>query len=160
MEITPEQFRHVIGHMPTGVTIVTAMSPDGPIGMSANAVTSLSLEPPLMLLCPAKSSTTWPGIRAARRFCINVMAGHHADLVRRFSRRGIDRFADLELTPRQGGPALGDAVAWIDCSIRGEYDGGDHHVVVADVLHLDAAADSVPLVFFRGGYGSFQPDGS
>src|SRR3954463_2585218 len=87
-EVSPVEFRRVLGHLPTGVTVLAAFRPDDePIGMAANSVTSVSLAPPMILLCPAKSSTTWPGIRAAGRFCINVMAEHHEGLCRRFAAR-------------------------------------------------------------------------
>jgi flavin reductase (DIM6/NTAB) family NADH-FMN oxidoreductase RutF len=153
--VGPDAFRHVLGHLPTGVTIVTAHGPDGPAGMAANSVTSVSLDPPLILVCPAKSSTTWPSIRAAGRFCVNVMAGHHEDLCRRFARRGTDRFAGISWTDRPTGPALDDAVAWIECDVRDEHDAGDHTIVVAGVVAIEAASDAEPLVFFRGRYGTF-----
>jgi 3-hydroxy-9,10-secoandrosta-1,3,5(10)-triene-9,17-dione monooxygenase reductase component len=154
--IEPEIFREVLGNLPTGVTVVTATSPDGPVGMACNSVASVSLEPPLISLCPAKSSTTWPSIHAAGSFCINVMASHHEDATRSFARRGIDRFGDLEVHTRVGGPALSDAVAWIDCRIRDQHDAGDHLIIVADVLSLEASPNSDPLVFFRGRYGGFE----
>jgi 3-hydroxy-9,10-secoandrosta-1,3,5(10)-triene-9,17-dione monooxygenase reductase component len=76
-EIAGEAFRQVLGHLPTGVTVITAWAEHEPTGMAANSVTSVSLDPPLVLFCPAKSSTTWPHIRQSGRFCVNVMAGHH-----------------------------------------------------------------------------------
>jgi flavin reductase (DIM6/NTAB) family NADH-FMN oxidoreductase RutF len=153
--ITGDRFRHVLGHLPTGVTVVTAHGPDGPVGMAANSVTSLSLDPPMILLCPARSSSTWPEIRAAGRFCVNVMAGHHEEVTRQFARRGEDRFTGVPVSERPAGPALDDAVAWLECRLRDEHEGGDHTIVVADVLAIEAAAEALPLVFFRGRYGSF-----
>jgi 3-hydroxy-9,10-secoandrosta-1,3,5(10)-triene-9,17-dione monooxygenase reductase component len=153
--IDPAEFRRVLGHLPTGVTVLTAYGEDGPVGMAANSVASVSLEPPLVLHCPAKSSTTWPLLRAARKFCVNVMSGHHAELTRRFAMKGIDRFAGLQCVETATGPALVEAVAWIQCSIRDEHDAGDHHIVVADVLELDAFEERDPLLFFRGRYGTF-----
>jgi 3-hydroxy-9,10-secoandrosta-1,3,5(10)-triene-9,17-dione monooxygenase reductase component len=148
--------RRLLGHLPTGVTVLTARTEDEPVGMVANSVTSVSLDPPLMLVCPAKSSTTWPSIRAARGFCINVMAGHHEDVCRRFAVKGArDRFDDVSWHVRRGAPALDDAVAWIDCAIRDEHDAGDHTIVVADVMGIEAAEEVEPLVFFRGRYGTF-----
>lgn len=157
VEISAEQFRRVLGHLPTGVTVVTARTPGGPVGMAANSVTSLSLRPPLILFCPARISETWPRIRAAGRVCVNVVAGHREDLTRQFSRRGIDRFAGISWHARDGGPALDDAVAWIECTVRAEHDGGDHTIVVLDVRRLEAAPACEPLVFFRGAYGTFVP---
>ena len=154
--IDPDRFRQVLGHLATGVTVVTAYGPDGPVGMAANSVTSVSLDPPLVLVCPAKSSTTWPAIRAAGEFCVNVMAGHHEEICRRFALQGVDRFAGVAWSERAAGPALDDAVAWVECAIRDEHDAGDHTIVVASVLGLGAAEDAAPLVFFRGRYGTFS----
>ncbi len=127
--------------------------------MSANSVTSVSLDPPLILVCPSKSSDTWPLIRAAGRFCISVMASQHEHLIRRFAQRNIDRFAGVECIERPSGIGLPDACAWIDCAMRDEHDAGDHTIVVADVLAIQAAEEAEPLVFFRGQYGRFvAPD--
>ena len=146
--------------MPSGisrpaVTVLTAYGEDGPVGMAANSVASVSLDPPLVLFCPAKSSTTWPSLRTAGKFCVNVMSGHHAELVLRFAARDTDRFSGLTYSEGGAGPALDEAVAWIQCSIRDEHDAGDHTIVVADVLGLDAFEEWDPLVFFRGRYGTF-----
>ncbi len=157
--IDPQDFRHVLGHLPTGVAAITADGPAGPTGLTANSVTSVSLDPPLILFCPAKSSTTWPEIRAIGHFCVNVLAGHHEELCRQFARKDADRFASVSHSPRPGGPGLDEAVAWIDCRLRDEHDAGDHTIVVADVLGIEAAGDAEPLVFFRGAYGSFRRQG-
>ena len=153
--IDPKRFRSVLGHLPTGVTAITAYGEDGPEGMAANAVTSVSLDPPLILFCPAKTSTTWPRIRAAGRFCVNVMADHHAEAARQLSLRGTDRFAGIELEDRPAGPAIADAVAWIECEIEAEHDAGDHTVVIARVLAVEARPEASALVFFRGRFGRF-----
>lgn len=158
-EIAAEQFRHVLGHLPTGVTVVTARGPEAPLGMAVNSFGSVSLDPPLVLFCPAKSSTTWPQIRHAGCFCVNVMAGHHEQAARRFARAGADRFAGLAYVDRPTGPALCDAVAWIECALHDEHDAGDHTIVVASVLAIEAAAAGDPLVFFRGRYGTFAAPG-
>jgi flavin reductase (DIM6/NTAB) family NADH-FMN oxidoreductase RutF len=149
-------FRQVMGHLPTGVTIVAGYDADGAIGMAANSVTSVSLDPPLVLFCPAKSSRTWPLIRASGMFCVNVMAGHHEAATRRFSLRGIDRFEGIDYTEKPCGPALTDAVAWIECTIQDEHEAGDHTIVVAQVQRLEtSSSEARPLVFFRGAYGTF-----
>lgn len=154
--ITGRQLRRVLGHLPTGVTVVTAAGPRGPIGMAANSVTSVSLDPPLLLFCPGKDSTTWPLIRSAGSFCVNIMAHNHEALTRRFAQRQVDRFAGVSVVARPGGPALLDALAWIDCSIRDEHDAGDHTIVVADVLAIETGGPAEPLIFYRGCYGRFS----
>jgi 3-hydroxy-9,10-secoandrosta-1,3,5(10)-triene-9,17-dione monooxygenase reductase component len=148
-------FREVLGHLPTGVAIVTARAGDARVGLACNSVTSVSLEPPLVGFCAANTSTTWPEIRRAGRFCINVLADCHAEAARRFAQRGIDRFAALSWHDRAGGPAIDDAVAWIDCNAYAEHEAGDHVIVVGEVMALAARPDAPPLVFYRGAYGSF-----
>ena len=154
-EIGPDEFRRVLGQLPTGVTVLTAFAGGSPVGMAANSVTSVSLDPPLLLACPARTSETWPLLREAGRFCVNVLGASHGELARRFSRRGIDRFDGVEWTPRNAGPALPDAVAWIECALRSEHDAGDHTIALADVLALEAG-EGEPLVFSRGRYGTFS----
>lgn len=153
------RFREVFGHLPTGVTVVTAHGEDGPVGMAANSVTSVSLDPPMLLLCPAKSSTTWPAIRAVGRFCVNVMAGHQAEVSRRFAERGVDRYQQVTFGAHEAGPILDGALAWVACELRDEHDAGDHTIVVADVVALEISAEGDPLIFFRGRYGTFSVPG-
>lgn len=156
VQIDPAHFRQVLGHLPTGVTVIAAHGRHGPVGMAANSVTSVSLDPPLILLCPAKSSSTWPEIRAVGSLCVNVMAEHHEEVTRQFAGREADRFSGIDYTSRPTGPALCDAVAWIECTIHDEHDAGDHTIVVARVVAIEAAPNAEPLVFFRGRYGSFR----
>jgi 3-hydroxy-9,10-secoandrosta-1,3,5(10)-triene-9,17-dione monooxygenase reductase component len=156
LRIDSERFREVLGHLPTGVTVITAHHRDGPVGMSSNSFTSVSLDPPLILFCPAKSSTTWPRIRESGSFCVNIFAAHHEQASRQFSRVGVDRFAGVSWHERPAGPALDDAVAWIECTIDAEHEAGDHLIVVGAVRRLEVRdAEVEPLVFFRGRYGSF-----
>lgn len=155
--MTQREFRRVLGHLPTGVTVITGQGDTGPAGMAANSVTSVSLDPPLVLFCPSRSSETWPELRHAGRFTINVMAHHHGELTVRFAAKGIDRFAGLDCLEGAAGPRLRDAIAWIDCGLRDEHDAGDHTIVVADVLAIQSGSEEAlkPLVFFRGSYGTF-----
>jgi 3-hydroxy-9,10-secoandrosta-1,3,5(10)-triene-9,17-dione monooxygenase reductase component len=147
----------VLGHLPTGVTVVTANGVEGPLAMSANSVTSVSLRPQLILFCPAMSSTTWPGIRDSGHFAVNIFASHHAEASRRFSERGVDRFAGIAWHAGPNGPLLDEAVAWIECAIDAIYEAGDHLIVVGAVEGLGTRAGATePLVFFRGRYGSFS----
>lgn len=148
-------FRRTLGHLPTGVTVITAHGPDGPIGMAANSVTSLSLQPPMILFCPANSSKTWPALRDVGTFCVNVMSGHHEAVTRQFAARGVDRFQGVSWTPRPAGPGLADAVAWIECKLHHEHAAGDHIIAIASVLAVEAVSDRSPLVFFQGRYGCF-----
>lgn len=154
--IPPELYRAVLGHLPTGVTVLTAFGADGLTGMAANSVTSLSLDPPLVLVCPARSSATWPDIRQAGRFCVNVLGSHHEAVCRQFAAKGGDRFGGVSWHERASGPGIDDAIAWIDVELLEEHDGGDHTIAVTRVLSLEAAEERQPLVFFRGRYGNFS----
>jgi 3-hydroxy-9,10-secoandrosta-1,3,5(10)-triene-9,17-dione monooxygenase reductase component len=155
--IEPDEFRRVLGHYPTGVAVLTAEHPEGPVGMACNSLTSVSLDPPLVAVCPAKSSDTWPAIRSTGRFLINLMADDHRETVVGFARKGIDRFESVTHHPRRCGPALDGAAAWVDCIIESEYEAGDHMIVVARVKDLETSSGSQPLVFYQGRYGTFSP---
>jgi 3-hydroxy-9,10-secoandrosta-1,3,5(10)-triene-9,17-dione monooxygenase reductase component len=151
---TAEVFRHVLGHYPTGVVVVTAMTSEGPVGMAVNSFTSVSLDPPLVLFCPARTSTTWPGLRGARAWAVNLLGGTQSDLSRQFATRAVDRFAGVSWTlAANGAPLLDDALAWLECSPETEHEAGDHTVVIARVQRLavhTTARD--PLIFFCGDY--------
>ena len=148
-------FRRVLGRFPTGVVAVCAQHREGPVGMACNSFTSVSLDPALVSFSVADSSTTWPLLRECGRVCVNVLAAHHSTVSRRFSLRGEDRFEGLGLHSRLGGPGIDDAVAWIDCALEAELEAGDHTIVVAEVLALEARTDAEALLFWDGRYGAF-----
>jgi 3-hydroxy-9,10-secoandrosta-1,3,5(10)-triene-9,17-dione monooxygenase reductase component len=132
------------------VSIVTAVGPAGPAGMTCSSVVSVSLEPPLVLFCPSKSSTTWSAMRAADHFAVNVLGGDAAAVARRFATRGDDRFAGTSWRPGQtGSPLLGDAIAWIECRTTVRHDGGDHEIVIGGVVAVETQP-GLPLVFHDG----------
>ena len=147
----------MLGHFVTGVTVITAVHDGEPAGLAVNSFTSLSLEPPLVAFCAAKSSTTWPSIQAAGRFCVNVLAEDQEDVSRLFATRGADKFRGMGWRPAESGsPILAGVLAWIDCVTDVEHDGGDHLIVVGRVLDVGVPREHKPLVFFRGGYGRFE----
>lgn len=153
--IDPIEFRRVLGHLPTGVVVVTSTVGGRPVGMACNSFTSISLDPPLVGFSVAHTSSTWPPIRSEEGFCINVLAEDHAELTRNFSRKDIDRFEGVDWTMRSSGPGLSGAVAWIDCTLWREYEAGDHMIVLGKVEAIDSAPDVSPLVFCKGTYGAF-----
>ena len=160
--VPPVLLREVLGHFASGVTVVTADTAGGPLGFTCQSFSSLSLDPPLVVFAPARTSHTWPRLREIGRFCVNVLAGHQTALSQAFARSGGDKFAGVRWTrSRHGSPVLEDVVAWIDCALWAEYDGGDHTLVVARVLDLGADPHRRPLLFHRGAYGvlSGQDDG-
>jgi 3-hydroxy-9,10-secoandrosta-1,3,5(10)-triene-9,17-dione monooxygenase reductase component len=148
---SPVAMRATLGRFCTGVTIVTAAGESGPAGFTCQAFTALSLDPPLVLLCPAKASTSWPKISTAERFTVNILGGGHEVLCRDFAASGGDKFAgrSWHVSERTGAPILPGAVAIIDCALEAEHDAGDHTVVIARVLGLKHTDDE-PLLFFRG----------
>ena len=155
------RFRRVLGHVPTGVTLITATTPVGPAGMAVNSFTSVSLDPPLISFCAAHTSTTWPLIRAAGAFSVNVLGEHSAELCRRFARKGADRFTGIRYRPgTTGAPVLPGLAASLDCESFRELDAGDHVIVLGRVVHLDADEGVRPLVFHAGRYCGLQPSES
>ncbi len=152
-EFTPVRFREVAGRFASGVTVVTGIDADGPAGFTCQSFHALSLEPPMVVFAVAHTSTSWPRIRASGRCCVNVLADTQEAVARTFAMSGIDKFASQPWRPDDdGNPILHDVLAWFSCTISGIHPGGDHEVVTADVLALDAA-DHEPLVFHRGHYG-------
>ncbi|GIU86429.1 MAG: monooxygenase [Acidimicrobiia bacterium] len=153
----PAAFRTVLGHYATGVVIVTARDGGEPVGMACNSFTSVSLEPPLVLFCAAKTSTTWPRIQRAGAWCANVLAEEDEELCRLFAQKGADRFAGVAHRPgATGAPVLDRALAFVDCRTEAEHDAGDHVIVVGRVVELGHRAEGRPLLFYRGGYGRFD----
>lgn len=130
---------------------------DGPVGFTCQAFAALSLDPPMVLLAPAKSSTSWPRIAAAGSFCVNILASDQEALARSFSVSGGDKFAGVawEGAPVTGAPLLAGVVAWAECELGQIHDSGDHELVTGRVVSL-GVGDGLPLVFYRGGFGTLS----
>jgi flavin reductase (DIM6/NTAB) family NADH-FMN oxidoreductase RutF len=173
--ITPAELRHARGHFATGVTVITSVGADGaPVGTTANAVTSLSLDPPLLLVCFDRSSQTLTALASHGAFAVNVLAERQADLSSNFARRGDA--ADWDGVPHRpgltGSPRLHGVLATLECTVESRLPGGDHEIVIGRVRHAhtaDQAADgategtggdgAVPLLFWRGRYASLGTPG-
>ncbi|HEX7095401.1 MAG TPA: flavin reductase family protein [Acidimicrobiales bacterium] len=152
------KFRQVLGHFPTGVTVITALHEGVPVGLAVGSFASLSLNPPLVLFCPGNQSSSWPKIREAGSFCVNVLSANQEHVCRVFATKEPDKFANIGWQPTAvtGSPCIDGVIAWIDCDIENIYPGGDHDIVVGRVRDLDAKDEHGPLVFYRGGYGRFE----
>jgi 3-hydroxy-9,10-secoandrosta-1,3,5(10)-triene-9,17-dione monooxygenase reductase component len=149
--IEPQDFRRVLGQFLTGVAVISAMDGEEPVGLTVGSFFSVSLAPPLVGFCVARSSKTWPVIRRSGRFCVNVLAADQEGVCRSFARTGADKFQGVGWTLSDGGsPQLDDVIAWIDCDIEVVYDAGDHEICVGHVRGLGNPRLSVPLPFFRG----------
>jgi len=148
------KYRQVLGHFPTGVTVVTAMTDDGPAGMAIGSFSSVSLDPPLVLFCPQKTSGSWNRIKGSGSFCVNILAEDQEDVSRVFASKSDDKFAEIGWKHSgNGAPRITGVLAHIDCDIHEVLDGGDHDIVLGLVTALDVSHEGGPLVFFRGGYG-------
>ncbi len=156
-EIDGRRFRTTLGQFCSGVVIATGCLDGVPAGFAAQSFTSLSLDPPLVGLCPAKTSTSWPRLRDSGRFCINILAADQKPVCDLFAKSGIDKFASIDWRPGvTGSPIITGALAYIDCELVAEHDAGDHTIAVGRVLDLDIAnPEGAPLLFFRGAYGQF-----
>ncbi|MFD4003026.1 flavin reductase family protein [Streptomyces rubiginosohelvolus] len=155
LPIAPAEFRRVLGHFASGVTVVTARDADGPTGFACQSFASLSLDPPLVTFMVARTSTTWPRIARAGVFCVNILGAEQGALCRGFAVSGADKFAGVAYgdAPATGSPLLDSVPAWIDCRIHAVHNGGDHLIVVGRVEALGAEEEGEPLLFHRGAFG-------
>jgi len=152
-------FRHVLSHFASGVVVVTGLVGGTPAGMTCQSFTSLSLDPPLVLFCPAKTSTSWPVLAQADHLCINVLASHQRELSTAFARSGTDKFAGVGWSPTpHGAPALDEASAHLEVRAETHHDGGDHSIVVCRVESLSSQADRHPLIYYRSNYHALGTD--
>ena len=156
--LAPAVLRDVLGHFVTGITVVTALLDGVPAGFTCQSFCSLSLDPPLVSFAPSRRSVSWPKIREAPSFCINVLSEDQSGISEAFARSGTDKFAGLAWRPSvHGAPIVDGVAAFIDARLWAEYEGGDHTIVAASVLDLGADGSRTPLMFHRGGYGLCRP---
>jgi flavin reductase (DIM6/NTAB) family NADH-FMN oxidoreductase RutF len=154
MDDDAERFRDTMGRFATGVCVVTALSPHGPAGLTTNAVSSLSLDPALLLVCFDNESRTLPIVREAGRFAVNVLRAGQEDLAATFASKDLlpaEKFAAVTHTVDHGVPVLDGALAWLACDLEAMHPGGDHTIGIGAVTQMDAE-EGEPLLFFRGEY--------
>ena len=150
-DFSQRELRDALGRFATGVTVVTTMTPRGPLGITANSFASVSLAPPLVLWSPARKSRRFPAFEAASHFAIHVLSAGQRGLAERFALPG-DGFAEVDFAAGFGNaPLLPGCAARFECRHAAGYDGGDHLIVVGEVLRLEQA-DLPPLLFHRGEY--------
>lgn len=153
------EFRRILGHWASGVSVVTSRTGDGrACGLTANAISSLSLDPALVIVCVERTAGTHNCIMQAQAFAINILRSDDERIARRFAASEVEaKFDGLAYrTEQTGAPILEDAIAWVDCRVHAQYDGGDHTIFVGHVLAGDAS-EGAPLLYYRGGYGRFTP---
>jgi 3-hydroxy-9,10-secoandrosta-1,3,5(10)-triene-9,17-dione monooxygenase reductase component len=146
-------FRDVLGRFCTGVTVVTSMSNDVPVGMTCQSFSSVSLSPPLVLFCPAKTSRAWPLMQRAGHFCVNLLADGQDDLSNAMASKGSDKFAGIGWSPsKTGAPLIDGVLGYVDCTIHAVHEAGDHYIVIGKVQDLGFGDADAPLLFYGGKY--------
>ncbi len=156
--VEPDRFRAVMGHFATGVAVVTASGPEGPVGMTANAVCSLSLDPLLALVCFDQGARTLRVVRDTERFGVNVLAAGQEALARRFASKALaeaEKFTGVDHAVHDGIPVLADGLAWVGCELTDLVPGGDHVIGIGRVVAAETGGGTDPLVWFRGRYGAY-----
>jgi 3-hydroxy-9,10-secoandrosta-1,3,5(10)-triene-9,17-dione monooxygenase reductase component len=153
-------FRSVLGSFPTGLTVVSAIADGEPVGLTIQSFCSLSVAPPLVVICPSLTSSTWPSIRGAGALCINVLAEEQGELASQFARTGGDKYECVRWRPSSisGSPVLEDVLGWIDCEITAEHDGGDHTVVICRVRDMAVNRGKRPILRYRSEFARFHED--
>jgi len=155
-EFSERNLRDAMGRFATGVTIVTTMTPEGPLGMTVNSFASVSLDPPLVLWSPARKSARFPAFEAASHFAVHVLARDQQHLAEAFAQSGNEPFSALEYTRGAGdSPLFSGCAARFECCHSAGHDGGDHLIVVGEVLRLERA-DVEPLLYYKGGFATIS----
>ncbi|MGE8081652.1 flavin reductase family protein [Peribacillus loiseleuriae] len=154
--VHPEVFRNVISHFTSGVSIITVRENEIDYGITASAVCSVSLEPPMLLVCANKNTGTCHAISKAGSFTVNILAENQSELALQFARANTEKFKDVNMSYGElGNPVLNDTLAQIECRVVEEITGGTHSVFLAEVQKADAT-DNDPLVYFKGKFGQFN----
>jgi 3-hydroxy-9,10-secoandrosta-1,3,5(10)-triene-9,17-dione monooxygenase reductase component len=150
------RFRQVLGHFPTGVTVITTIHDGAPVGLAVGSFASLSLEPPLVMFGAGRQSSTWPKIREAGTFAINLLAEDQEDICRVFASKATDKFAEIGWRKgANGAPIIDGVLGFIECELHQVVEAGDHELAIGRVTALDVVHEGGPLLFYRGGYGRF-----
>ena len=149
------RFRDVLGRYCSGVTVVTSMSAGEPVGMTCQSFSSVSLNPPLVMICPAKTSRAWPRMRQAGFFCVNILSAEQQEISNNMATKGAEKFDGVGWKPAPtGAPVVDGVLGYVDCTIDTVHEAGDHYIVVGRVKELamgDAAGDD-PILFYQGRY--------
>ncbi|GAB7007700.1 flavin reductase family protein [Nocardioides sp. AN3] len=154
-EFDSRQFRDALGHFASGITTITSTKDGEPIGLTCQSFFSVSLEPALVSFSVGVSSSTYPAIREAGRFCVNLLSRDQVHISNQFGSRSDDKWRGIGWQPSNAGnPILDNCLAWVDCELTSEYPAGDHLIVVGQVLEISHAPnrEQSPLLFFKGRY--------
>jgi len=155
-EVDPALFREAISLFATGVTVITARTSDGPAGMTASAVCSLSVDPVQLLVCISERLPTHSALVESRRFAVNVLGEGQSELARKFATPGIDKFSGVQTSNCEGIPLLDRAIAHFVCDVHERFPGGDHSIFIGNVTNLGLRRGSRPLLYFASQFGSLS----
>ena len=153
--IEPLNFREALGHYASGITVIASHIDDEPIGFTCQSFYSVSMDPPLVSFSVMASSASYPKIRKAGRFVVNILSDEQVDVSNQFARRGTDKWNGIEWnTSPLGNPIIAGSLHWLDCEIYAEHEAGDHMIVIGEVkaLNLQKAVETQPLLYFKGQY--------
>jgi flavin reductase (DIM6/NTAB) family NADH-FMN oxidoreductase RutF len=157
MPIVGAELRRVMGFFVTGVTVITTLLDDEPWAMTANSVTSVSLDPPLMLFCGDLNSVTLKAVQEGGFFAVSILDASQEGLARQFAAKGPKSFDGIGYRlAKCGAPVLEHCLAWLDCTVYADYDGGDHRIIIGRVEDAGVGESPGPLVFYRGGYHALE----
>jgi 4-nitrophenol 2-monooxygenase / 4-nitrocatechol 4-monooxygenase, reductase component len=155
--LEPSEFRNVIGHFASGVTVITTSAEGQHHGTTASAVTSLALEPPMLLVCMNRESATGVAMASTGAFAVNILGEEHGELAIRFARKGSDKFDGVEIADgERGQPLLAGAIAHLECRVTEQVAAGTHVVFIAEVEAATAQVGAPPLAYYRGRFGRLE----
>lgn len=153
--LDPRAFRNALGHFASGITIISGVDEEGPIGFTCQSFYSVSMDPPLISFSVMTNSSTYPRIRETGKFAVNVLSHHQHGVSSQFARKGTDKWAGIDWSPTlAGNPVIHDTAMWLDCDIWAEHEAGDHYIVIGRVNELNPEEwhRHDPLLFFKGAY--------
>ncbi|WP_175855591.1 flavin reductase family protein [Burkholderia anthina] len=161
--IEPLSFREALGHYASGITVITSRVDDEPIGFTCQSFYSVSMSPPLVSFSVMSSSVSYPKIRQAGRFAVNILSDEQVRISNQFARRGTDKWHGVEWQESPlGNPVIAGSLHWLDCEIYAEHTAGDHLIVIGEVkaLNRQEAAATQPLLYFKGQYCNIAAHGA
>jgi len=157
INILPEEYRNVIGHLASGVSVITTTKDEERYGLTASAVTSLALDPPMLLVCINKSTGTAHAIKEVKKFGVNILHAEQGDLAKRFATPNIDKFDGVDITLGEGDvPFLKEAHVSLECHVTEIAEGGTHYVFLAKVSKAEVNEGTDALVYYKGKFGKFD----
>lgn len=153
--IEPWRFREALGHYAAGITVITSLIDGEPLGFTCQSFYSVSMSPPLVSFSVMASSASYPGMRQAGRFAVNILSGEQVGISNQFARKGTDKWHGVQWQASPlGNPVIAGSLHWLDCQIHAEHAAGDHLIVIGEVkaLKLHEASATQPLLYFKGNY--------